>query len=367
MDGVCATCEARWISRHLVFSPSLWQLTPAHDVGHRFGSYHVNRVSTTPVEIVVTGGESSKRIDVFLANRDPTFSRSALQRLIGEGRIQINGQPVRPSQKIRPGDRIRLEVPRPEPLDLQPEAIPLEILHEDSDLLVLNKQAGLVVHPAPGNWSGTMVNALLHHFATAGVTPSHIGGKERPGLVHRLDKETSGVMVIAKTDQAHRALAAQFKLHTITRVYEALIWGVPKKGHGLIELAIGRDTKERKKFSARTTNPKASATDYQVEERYGKIAAQVRLSPRTGRTHQLRVHLTSIDHPILGDKTYGGAKVMTVAGIPIPRVMLHARTLGFTHPTGGEYHEFDVPFPPDMEQVQHLLRDATTQGGGCRQ
>ena len=323
------------------------------------GSQHVNRISSTPVEIVVTGGESSKRIDVFLANRDPTFSRSALQRLIGEGRILINGQTIRPSQKIKPGDRIRLEVPRPEPLDLKPEAIPFDILHEDADLLVLHKPAGLVVHPAPGNWSGTLVNALLHHFATSGVTPSHIGGKERPGLVHRLDKETSGVMVIAKTDQAHRALAAQFKLHTITRVYEALIWGVPKKGHGLIELAIGRDTKERKKFSARTTKPKPSATDYQVDERYGKIAAHVRLSPRTGRTHQLRVHLTSIDHPILGDKTYGGAKVMSVAGVPIPRVMLHARTLGFTHPTGGEYHQFDVPCPPDMEQVQDLLRAAT--------
>ncbi|MCS6317900.1 MAG: RluA family pseudouridine synthase [Nitrospira sp.] len=319
----------------------------------------MNRVTSTPVEFVVTGGESSKRIDVFLANRDPTFSRSALQRLIGEGRILINGQTVRPSQKIKPGDRIRLEVPRPEPLDLKPEAIPFDILHEDADLLVLHKPAGLVVHPAPGNWSGTLVNALLHHFATSGVTPSHIGGKERPGLVHRLDKETSGVMVIAKTDQAHRALAAQFKLHTITREYEALIWQVPKKGRGLIELAIGRDTKERKKFSARTTKPKASATDYQVDERYGKVAAHVRLSPRTGRTHQLRVHLTSIDHPILGDKTYGGAKVMSVQGVSIPRVMLHARTLGFTHPTGGEYHQFDVPCPPDMEHVRDLLRAAT--------
>ncbi|MBI4002920.1 MAG: RluA family pseudouridine synthase [Nitrospira defluvii] len=319
----------------------------------------MHRVTTTPVEFVITAGESAKRIDLFLANRDPTFSRSALQRLIEEGCIQINGRTVRPSQKIKPGDRIRLEVPRPEPLDLQPEAIPFEILHEDADLLVLNKPAGLVVHPAPGNWSGTLVNALLHHFATSGVTPSHIGGKERPGLVHRLDKETSGVMVIAKTDQSHRALAAQFKLHTITRVYEALVWGVPKKGHGLIDLAIGRDTKERKKFSPRTTKPKPSATDYQVEQRYGKIAARVKLSPRTGRTHQLRVHLTSIEHPILGDKTYGGTKVMTVDGVAIPRVMLHARTLGFTHPTGGMFHQFDVPCPPDMQQVQDLLCAAT--------
>ena len=319
----------------------------------------MHRITTTPVEFVITAGESTKRIDLFLANRDPTFSRSALQRLIEDGCIQINGRTVRPSQKIKPGDRIRLEVPRPEPLDLLPEAIPFEILYEDAHLLVLNKPAGLVVHPAPGNWSGTLVNALLHHFATSGVTPSEIGGKERPGLVHRLDKETSGVMVIAKTDQSHRALAAQFKLHTIARVYEALVWGVPKKGHGLIDLAIGRDTKERKKFSPRSTKPKPSATDYQVEQRYGKIAARVKLSPRTGRTHQLRVHLTSIEHPILGDKTYGGTKVMTVGDVVIPRVMLHARTLGFTHPTDRTFHQFDVPCPPDMQQVQDLLSAAT--------
>ncbi|MCE3222274.1 MAG: rluD2 [Nitrospira sp.] len=322
----------------------------------------MHRVTTTPVEFVVTAGESAKRIDLFLANRDPTFSRSALQRLIDEGCIRINGRTVRPSQKIRPGDRIRLEVPRPEPLDLLPEAIPFEILYEDADLLVLNKPAGLVVHPAPGNWSGTLVNALLHHFANSGVTPSHIGGKERPGLVHRLDKETSGVMVIAKTDQAHRALAAQFKLHTINRRYEALVWGVPKKGHGLIDLAIGRDTKERKKFSSRTTKPKPSATDYQVEQRYGKVAARVKLAPRTGRTHQLRVHLASLEHPILGDKTYGGMKVMAVGGIAIPRVMLHARVLGFAHPNGGKSHLFEVPCPHDMQQVQDLLCAATDSG-----
>ena len=322
----------------------------------------MNRVSTTPVEIVVTGGESSKRIDVFLANRDPTFSRSALQRLIGEGRILINGQTIRPSQKIKPGDRIRLEVPRPEPLDLKPEAIPFDILHEDAELLVLHKPAGLVVHPAPGNWSGTLVNALLHHFATSGVTPSHIGGKERPGLVHRLDKETSGVMVIAKTDQAHRALAAQFKLHTITRVYEALVWGVPKKGRGLIDLAIGRDSKDRKKFSSRTTSPKESVTEYVVTRRYGKVAAHVLLYPQTGRTHQLRVHLTSLGHPILGDRTYGGNKVMVLGDIEIPRVMLHARTLGFTHPTSAAREEFMRPFPADMERVIHALEHLNATG-----
>ena len=184
---------------------------------------------------------------------------------------------------------------------------------------------------------------------------STIGGKERPGLVHRLDKDTSGVMVIAKTDHAHRHLAGQFKHHTITRVYEALIWGVPKKGHGVIELAIGRDTKERKKFSARTTNPKESVTEYKVDQRYGKVAAHVLLHPRTGRTHQLRVHLSSLGHPILGDPTYGGRKVCVVATVDIPRVMLHARTLGFHHPVTGLTQEFTSQVPLDMATVAQGL------------
>lgn len=308
-------------------------------------------------EFVVTSGEQPKRLDVFLVNRERDISRSALQRLIELGRIRINDQIVRASQRIKPGDRITMDVPKPEPLELKGEAIPLEVLFEDDSLLVLNKPAGIVVHPAPGNWTGTLVNALLHHFQTSGGTVSTIGGKERPGLVHRLDKETSGVMVIAKTDLAHRALAAQFKHHTIIRVYEALIWGVPKKGHGLIELAIGRDTKERKKFSSRTASPKESVTEYKVTNRYGRLASHVLLYPRTGRTHQLRVHLTSIGHPILGDPTYGGRKVCTIEHVEIPRVMLHARTLGFRHPMTGEVREFTRPFPPDMQTVSEALAE----------
>jgi 23S rRNA pseudouridine1911/1915/1917 synthase len=306
-------------------------------------------------EFLVTPGEEPKRLDVFLVNRERDISRSALQRLIELGRIRINDHPVKPSQKIKPGDRITMDVPKPEPLELKGEAIPLEVLYEDDHLLVLNKPAGIVVHPAPGNWTGTLVNALLHHFTTSGGTASTVGGKERPGLVHRLDKETSGVMVIAKTDQVHRHLAGQFKLHTITRVYEALIFGMPKKGHGLIELAIGRDSKERKKFSARTARPKDSITEYKIYRRFGKLAAHVLLYPRTGRTHQLRVHLTSLGHPILGDPTYGGHKVRTIEGVEIPRVMLHAKTLGFQHPSTGRFHEYTRPVPPDMDAVIQLL------------
>ena len=314
-------------------------------------------------EFVVTSGEQPKRLDVFLVNRERDLSRSALQRLIELGRIRINDEVVKPSQKIKPGDKITVDVPKPEPLDLKGEAIPLEILFEDDHLLVLNKPAGIVVHPAPGNWSGTLVNALLHHFETSGGTISTVGGKERPGLVHRLDKETSGLMVVAKSDQAHRHLAGQFKHHTITRVYEALIWGVPKKSHGLIELAIGRDSKARKKFSARTARPKESVTEYHVDRRFGKTAAHVLLYPRTGRTHQLRVHLASLGHPILGDPTYGGRKVSVVEEVEIPRVMLHARTLGFCHPVTGEVQEYSRAFPPDMDQVIQALDRAISSKG----
>ncbi len=318
-------------------------------------------------EFVITAGEQPKRLDVFLVNRERDISRSALQRLIDHGRIRVNDQAVKPSQKIKPGDKITMDIPKPEPLELKGEAIPLDILFEDDHLLVLDKPAGIVVHPAPGNWTGTLVNALLHHFQTFGGTVSTIGGKERPGLVHRLDKETSGVMVIAKTDQAHRHLAAQFKQHTITRVYEAVIYGVPKKRHGLIELAIGRDSKERKKFSARTARPKDSVTEYRVDLRFGNIASHVLLYPLTGRTHQLRVHLTSLGHPILGDPTYGGRKVVVLDKTEIPRVMLHARTLAFQHPATGERQEFIRPSPADMKAVMLELEQLTnrrTPSGG---
>ncbi|MGH7207923.1 MAG: RluA family pseudouridine synthase, partial [Nitrospiraceae bacterium] len=245
-----------------------------------------------------------------------------------------------------------------EPLELNGEPIPLDILHEDDALLVLNKPAGLVVHPAPGHWTGTLVNALLYHFQSSGGTVSTIGGKERPGLVHRLDKETSGVMVVAKTDQAHRALAAQFKQHSITRVYEALAWGAVKKLEGVIELAIGRDVKERKKFSARTARPKGATTAYRVVERLGKLATLVEVFPRTGRTHQIRVHLAALGHPVLGDPTYGGPKVRELEGVTIPHVMLHARKLGFVHPATGKYLEWTAPRPSDMEAVYDAVQAA---------
>ena len=314
----------------------------------------------TRTEIVVTPGESAKRLDHFLANRDPYFSRTALQRLILDGHITVDDQVIKPSHKIKPGDRIILKVPRPEPLEIEPEAIPIEVLYEDDALLVVNKQAGLVVHPAPGHWNGTLVNALLHHMMVNSGGLSVIGGRERPGLVHRLDKDTTGVLVIAKDDHTHRSLAAQFKTHSITRVYEAIVWGKPKTNQGRIELAIGRDSKDRKKFSARTTRPKDSLTFYRVIERFGKFASHLELIPGTGRTHQLRVHLNSLNCPILGDMTYGGKKVVEVETVVVPRVMLHAKVLGFIHPVTEKELILQAPIPADIVDVIDGLRRAIT-------
>jgi len=322
---------------------------------------HRDFVPTT-TELIVTAGETPKRLDLFLASREPSLSRAALQRLIEGGHITVNGKRSRASYKIRPGDNIALVVPRAEPLELRPEPIPLNVLYEDEAVLVLDKPVGLVVHPAPGHWSGTLVNALLHHFGRSGIACSTIGGKERPGLVHRLDKETTGVMVIAKTDAAHKVLAAQFKSHTITRRYEALVWGILKKSEGLIESAIGRDVKARKKFSSRTARPKISITEYRVLNRLAGVATRVELRPRTGRTHQIRVHLAELGHPVLGDVVYGGRKVAMLGMVPIARVMLHAKMLGFIHPSSAQYMEFSVPCPADMNAVQAAIQAEGTEG-----
>ncbi|MDH4194608.1 MAG: RluA family pseudouridine synthase [Nitrospirota bacterium] len=312
-------------------------------------------------EFVVTAGETRKRLDQFLVHHERDMSRSGLQRLIGLGRIRVNARVVKPSQKIKPGDRITMDTPKPGPLLVNGEAVPLEILHEDKALLVLNKPAGIVVHPASGNWSGTLVNALLAHFQADEDSERSKDGTVQPGLVHRLDKHTSGVMVIAKTEHAHRALAAQFEKHSITRMYEALLWGVPREERGVIELAIGRDRVEGKIVSSNTVRPQRAVTEYRVAQKLGDLASHVVLSPRTGRTHQLRVHLASLGCPILGDEPYGAQKVCRVKEIDIPRVMLHARTLGFQHPLSGEYQEYSSEFPSDMQNVLDALRFDSTQ------
>ncbi len=299
--------------------------------------------------ILVPDEKNPERLDLYLIKKGLSIARSQIQRLISEEQILLNGEPVRASYKVKKGDRIDITIPPPTPLELIPEDIPLDILFEDSALLVLNKAAGMVVHPAPGHYEGTMVHALLHHCHDL----TGIGGRERPGIVHRLDKETSGVMVIAKTDEAHRFLSKQFKDHSIDRLYLALVCGKVKKA-GKINLAIGRDRIHRKKISARTSSPREAETHYMIKARF-KPATLLEVSPQTGRTHQIRVHMAHIGHPIIGDKEYGG-KMEKSLGLSADRHMLHAAMLGFVHPSTKERLSFTTPPPPDMAVILERLQ-----------
>ncbi|HHZ84026.1 MAG TPA: RluA family pseudouridine synthase [Nitrospirales bacterium] len=302
----------------------------------------------------VASGESPKRLDHYLTVQGLSLTRMAIQRLVKEGQVMVNGAPIKSSYRVRPLDVITVDIPAPTPIEIRPEAIPLDIVYEDEVLVVLNKAAGIVVHPAPGNWTGTLVNALLGHLGSL----SSIGGRERPGLVHRLDKGTSGVMVVAKTDSAHQLLAKQFKAHSITRVYRTVVAGSIKKSKGTIDLAIGRDMKERKKMSSRTAKPRASVTEFQLVERVGKIATILEIRPQTGRTHQIRVHLSSIGHPVVGDVIYGGRHAHVLEDVIFDRPMLHAAVLGFTHPIHQNYCEYEVPIPDDMKTCLTQLKEA---------
>jgi 23S rRNA pseudouridine1911/1915/1917 synthase len=306
-------------------------------------------------EFHVTEGEKRKRLDVFLVHREPKVTRSGVQRLIECGRIRINSQVVKPSQIVKPGDTITMDVPQPGRLQVNGEKFFLEVLHEDEAILVVNKPAGIVVHPTSGNWSGTLVNGVLDYLQSTEKKLSRIGGRDRVGIVHRLDKNTSGVMVVAKTNEAHRRLSSQFMTHDISRTYEALIWGVPPESHGKVTLAIGRDTSNPKIFSEQTCDPKDAITEYEVLNCFENRASYVKLFPRTGRPHQLRVHMLSLGCPILGDSTYGGKKVCEIDGFQIPRVMLHASSLGFQHPTSGKFQKYTLGFPADIKDVFSVL------------
>lgn len=305
-------------------------------------------------EFVISAGEQSKRLDVFLVHREPKLSRAALQRMIVSGWVRINNQPAKPSQKIKPGDVVTFDSPKPAPLRLDGQRRPLEILFEDGACLVLNKPSGVVVHPGPGHWDDTLLNALLEHGVLAGEPVT-------PGIVHRLDKDTSGVMVVAKTRDAHRRLAVQFERHSVTRQYEALVRGVPVQSEGRIELAIGPDRKQYQRTSAHTLHPRASTTEYHVEQSFGALAARVLLRPRTGRTHQIRAHLQAIGYPIMGDSIYGGSDICPADEAPVSRVMLHAHRLGFAHPLTDAYCEFNVEAPADFQALCRVLRLATSE------
>ena len=306
-------------------------------------------------EFVVTAGETRKRLDQFLVYREPRISRSGLQRLIQLGRIRVNTKVAKPGRKIKPGDRISMDAPEAGFLLVAGKTLPLELLYEDEELVIVNKPAGVVVHPTSGIWSGTLLNALLGHFQKANTEKTVGSFLPRPGLVHRLDKDTSGVMVVAKTSEAHRVLGKQFERHSIVRIYEALTWNVPRPSDGVIALSIGRDRQHSTRYSANSGAAKPAITEYQVLEKFGEISTHIRLRPQTGRTHQLRVHLASLGCPILGDETYGGSIVCRVKGMAIPRVMLHAKTLGFQHPLSGRYQEYSSDCPADMNIVRERL------------
>jgi 23S rRNA pseudouridine1911/1915/1917 synthase len=309
--------------------------------------------------IQVTEKDRGKRIDQFLSESNPRLSRSQAKHLIERGIILLDRKPVKPSTRLRAGNLISGAFPQPVPLSLKSEPIPLAVLYEDSSIIVVDKPAGMVVHPAPGNPSGTLVNALLHHCRDL----SGINGAPRPGIVHRLDKDTSGVMVVAKSDEAYHQLARQFKNRTVQKIYLAIVHGNIKQDEGLIDSAIGRHPDQRKKMSTHPKKGRVSLTRWKVLERLG-LFTFLEVHPQTGRTHQIRVHLSSVGHPILGDPLYGRKgrpgfihdPVLKESVKRMDRQALHAHRIGFTHPKTGEKVQFVAPIPGDMAEVLSLLR-----------
>ena len=287
----------------------------------------------------VPPGEGGLRLDCYLAGKEPGLSRAQIQKAVAEGRVRVNDRPAKAGRKVKAADIIAISIPEAQPSGVAPEAIPLTILYEDASLLVVDKPAGMVVHPAAGHPGGTLVNALLHHCRDL----SGIGGVLRPGIVHRLDKDTSGLLVAAKSDAAHRGLAGQFKRHEVAKTYQALVYGDPQTDGGRIEAAVGRHPTDRKRMSTTSRRGRSAVSVWRVRERFG-CAALLEVAIETGRTHQIRVHLTALGHPVVGDTVYGGAgRIRSVGDAEVrarmkamERQALHAWRLGFTpSPDGG--------------------------------
>ncbi|MDH3579535.1 MAG: RluA family pseudouridine synthase [Hyphomicrobiales bacterium] len=316
--------------------------------------------------------DDGERLDRFLTGRLPEMSRSRVKTLIKDGHAAHDGRTiVEPNRRVKPGERYEITIPPAEPAVPRGEDIPLDVVYEDDQLIVIDKPAGLVVHPAAGNWTGTLVNALIAH---CGESLSGIGGVKRPGIVHRLDKETSGLMVVAKTDVAHRKLARQFADHgrkgPMERQYTALVWGVPQRRKGTISAALGRKSENRQKMAVVRDGGKEAVTLYDVAETFGNsdepVASLVLCTLRTGRTHQIRVHLAHIGHPLIGDATYG-AGFRTKARLlrqpaqaaieSLNRQALHAHILGFAHPATGETIRFESPLPEEISNLRKQLKE----------
>jgi len=307
--------------------------------------------------LTVTDKHVGKRLDIFIAHYEPHISRSRIQSMIKDGRARVDGIIEKPGYKVKLGEPVTLDLPERTVHEVLPEPIPLDVIYEDPHMLVLNKPPGIVVHPAPGNYTGTLVNALLYHY---GSLPSLESGKqgierERAGIVHRLDKDTSGVMVVARTQEALRSLSMQFKNRIVQKRYCALVAGIIKKGSGTIEAGIGRHVKERKKISVHTHKAREAVSLFKVKERF-RNATLVEVEIKTGRTHQIRVHMAHIGFPILGDRVYGGPKAAKFGGEAIARQMLHAESLSLQHPDTGHPMTFSVPLPRDMTEILEKLR-----------
>ncbi|BDV41187.1 pseudouridine synthase [Geotalea uraniireducens] len=308
--------------------------------------------------VTVPAEGEPERLDQFIVRSLDGLTRSAVQRLIDDGRVTVNGIVEKASLKLKGGEVVAVEVPPPAPAVPQAEEIPLDILYEDGDVVVVNKPAGMVVHPGAGNPGGTLVNALLGHCRDL----SGIGGEIRPGIVHRIDKDTSGVLVVAKNDRAHDGLARQFHDHTIKRIYLALVFGSPREDKGRVEGAIGRHPTDRLRMSGKARHGKRAVTHWKVLARYpGLSLLQLRLE--TGRTHQIRVHMAESGHPLVGDELYGGGGRLANLRDPVLRKLirelgrqaLHAKTLGFVHPVTADYLEFDTPLPDDLQRIIDYL------------
>ena len=315
------------------------------------------------VPLRVPESSAGERLDRFLATAQANLSRSRLQGLIREGRVQVNGVPGRAAQRLRAGDRVELDLPPPRTVALEPEPIELRVVHEDDDVLVVDKPTDLVVHPGAGVRTGTLVHALLHRDPAI----ADVGGAGRPGIVHRLDRHTSGLLVVARTPRAYRTLVEALRTRTVKRTYRALVWGDPHADLGEIEGAIGRDPRERKRMAVVSRGGKPARTHWRVLERFG-VAALLEVSLESGRTHQIRVHLAASHMPVVGDPVYGGRhKKQLSAGAAerslvgallecLPHQALHAAQLGFTHPVTGGALQFESPLPDGFARALELLR-----------